>query len=198
MAINKNSPYFTYIEPVIKNPVTRSVAPHVFGLITLIVFLVFAIRPTLVTISNLQKDISNHQTTLDALNSKARSLTQGRNNYEKLPTSTKQKISDLLPFNSNVVSLTASLQNAIPFGATISALQIEPVLLYDSATKSGQIEVKEVSFSYNLDGNYPQLVTSLENINKASRLFDITSVVLAKPSSASGTLSITGKGYFLK
>ncbi len=198
MASVKNSPYYIYIEPVIKNPIIKSVAPYIFSLVTLTVFLVFAVRPTLVTISNLQKDIQNHETTLEALNLKSKNLTQGKKNYESLPADTKKKIVEHLPFSANVVTLTASLQNAVPLGATISALQIDPVILFDSSGTAATPELKEVNFSYNLDGNYPQLLTALDNLNRASRLVNITSIVLAKPSSSSGTLAVTGKAYFLK
>jgi uncharacterized protein YoxC len=198
MAAVKSSPFYTYIEPVIKNPIARSVAPYVFSLVTMTIFLVFAVRPTLVTISNLQKDIQTQQEVLEALTTKARNLTSGKSNYEKLPQDTKKKIQDQMPLNANVVTLTASLQNAVPFGATISALQIDPVILYDSAPPSLVSELKEVKFSYNLDGTYQQLLTALENLNNTSRLFNITSIVLSRQATSSGTLSITGKGYFIK
>lgn len=198
MSTIKASPYYTYIEPVVKNPIVKSVAPYIFSLITLIIFLIFAIRPTLNTISELQKEIDNNQKVLDSLNQKSKNLSTGKTNYENMGSEIKKKIAESLPLNPNVVTLTANIQNSVPLGANVAALQIEPVVLFDLQNTTPTLDLQELSFSFNLDGNYPQLLNALDNLNKTSRLLNVTSIVLSKPSSGSGTLAITGKAYFLK
>jgi hypothetical protein len=57
----KYSRYYTFIKPVIEHRFVRSFAPYIFSLLTVIIMMVFAIKPTISTILNLQKDLENNQ-----------------------------------------------------------------------------------------------------------------------------------------
>lgn len=200
MAQIKYSRYYTYIKPIIENKLIRSSLPYIFSLVTIAILVVFAIRPTVSTILNLQTTIAAQQQTLAALNKKADDLTLARKNLEALGEDTRVKINTLVPQQANVTILTASLQNAAGKNASISALQIQPVTVIDNSiiNSSARLSVSDIGFSYNTQGSFNQLLTILQNLNKSPRLMKIDSVVMSKIDGAPTTLSISGKAYYLK
>lgn len=199
MTAAKYSRYYTYIKPVIENKFVKSSAPYIFSLITVTVFILFAIRPTISTILNLQKNIENHRQVYGALEKKENDLTAGRNNLQNLGPEKRKKIDSALPENTDVTSLISSLRNSSGREASVSALQIQPVVLLDSKAKSPTApqSLGEVSFSYNIQGTYGQLLPTLYNLQRSPRLLNISSVVLSSQEGAT-VLSVSGKAYFLK
>src|SRR5258708_1813583 len=121
----KQSRYYTYIAPVIKNPFVRSSAPYIFNIVSITIFIIFAIRPTITTILVLQKNTANNQIILDGLNAKAKSLTEARNNLTGMDVNLKKKVVSAIPSTPSVPSLVATLQNSLNSTGTISALQIQ-------------------------------------------------------------------------
>lgn len=198
MATAKYSRYYTYIKPVIENKYVISSSPYIFSLISIAIFAVFAIRPTITTISNLQKQLADNQQVLDKLNQKAKDLTQAKKNYDNLDPTTKQKISLALPDQTNIVTLVTSLNGSIPKGASVSALQIQPVTLADLNNSSGiHQNISKINFTFNVTGSYQDLLQTLDNLHKSPRLISVDNIVMSSQESGSLVLSITGKGYFL-
>lgn len=193
------SRYYTYIKPVIENKFVKSSAPYIFSLITITIFILFAIRPTISTILNLQKNIENHRQVLEALEKKENDLTAGRNNLQSLDPERREKINAAIPENADVTSLIGSLRNASGKETLVSALQIQPVVLIDSEVTPQKtlLSLGEASFTYNIQGDYGQLLPTLYNLQRSPRLLSIGSVVL---SSQGGVvvLSVSGKASFLK
>lgn len=199
MATPQYSRYYTYIAPVIRHPFVRSVAPQIFNLVTLTIFILFAIRPTVSTITTLQQEIDNHQQVLNGLNSKIQNLATAKATLETMSPTTRQTINAAIPSQANVPTLVAQLQASLANQASISALQIAPTVLYDTApssTKSAQL--REVKFSYNVTGSYPSLVQLLRSIGTISRTINIDNVMISKQASVGATLSVSGKAYFLR
>lgn len=196
----KYSRYYTYIKPVIQNPIVRSYVPYIFSLITITIFALFAIKPTVITILSLQKNLENNQKVLVALESKAQSLSEGKQNLDNLDQQVKAKIGVALPNQANVTTLIASLQIAAGQMASSSALQIQPLTIYDGTAKSGltTMSVSEVEFTYNLQGPYPQLLQTLQNIRKSPRLIKISSISMSRQSDNAVMMSVSGNAYFLK
>ena len=142
MATAKYSRYYTYIKPVIENKFVKSSAPYIFSLLTMTVFILFAIRPTISTILNLQKNIENHRQVLEALEKKENNLTAGRNNLQNLGLEKRQKVNSSLPENADITSLISSLRNSSGREASVSALQIQPVVLLDSKADTEKSPLK--------------------------------------------------------
>lgn len=199
MIAARYSRYYTYIKPVIENKFVKSSAPYIFSLITITIFILFAIRPTISTILNLQKNIENHRQILEALEKKENDLTTGRNNLQSLDPERREKINAAIPENADVTSLIGSLRNASGKETLVSALQIQPVVLMDSEVTPQKtlLSLGEASFTYNIQGDYGQLLPTLYNLQRSPRLLSIGSVVL---SSQGGVivLSVSGKASFLK
>lgn len=198
MAAARYSPFYTYIKPVIEHELVKSFLPYIFSLLTITVLIVFAIRPTVSTIVNLQKTLSDNEKILSKAEQKAQSLALGRQNMQNLDPQKMVKIRTALPQNPNVPHLVASLQNSLVSSASISALQIQPVVLFDSTEKNTGQNIDEISFSLNIGGNYPDLLATLDNLNKSSRIISINNMVLSKQSEQGVVLSVSGKAYYLK
>lgn len=164
------------------------------------VLLVFAVRPTISTILNLQKNIADDKKVLASLEEKANNLTLAKQNLENLNPETKNKIEKLLPAKTNVTSLISSLKESSGNTASISALQIQPVNLINENTDTtkAKMNVGEINFSYNIQGSFSQLLVILQNLNRSSRLIKIDNIVLSRQANVSTILSVNGKAYYLK
>lgn len=198
---NKYSRYYTYIKPAVENKYVRSSAPYVFSLLTITILTLFAIRPTVSTILNLQKQLEENQKVLASLEEKADNLSKAKRNYKNLNPSAKQKVKTSIPDQPSVISLISSLQSTSGNTASASALQIQPTLLIDNTLSTGKarLNLGEVSFSYNVQGSFSQLLTILQNINRTPRLIDIDTLVVNKQTEEKTTvMSVTGKVYYLK
>lgn len=195
----KYSRYFTYIKPITDNKTVKSVAPYIFSLIMIIILVIFAIRPTISTILNLQKNLADSQQVLEGLNNKAQNLIEGKKNYNNLPPEVKVKINLAVPVKPDVTFVIASLNNSSKSIASVSALQIQPLVLIDTTQeKSKTLALAKVDFSYNTVGSFTNLLQVLQNINNASRLLQINNVTINKQTDSPTVLSITGNAYYLK
>lgn len=201
MAEAKYSRYYTPIKPVFENKVVKSAAPYIFSLFTITILVVFAIRPTISTIANLQKSLEENQQTLQALSNKADSLSQARTNYQNLSPEVKDKIVEAIPENSEVTAIIKSIQSSVHNQSSLSALQVQPVNIVDDSLPSGKarLSLTNVNFSFNVQGNFAQTLLTLQNLNKASRVLNIDNLVLNKqPEGGLLLMSISGKSYYLK
>lgn len=200
MAEPKYSRYYTYIKPVVENKIVKSSAPYVFSLITISILTIFAIRPTVSTILNLQKNIEENQKVLQALDAKAQSLIEGKRNLDNLSPQIKNKIEVSLPTKTNVPAVISSLQSSSLGIASVSALQIQPLTIIDNTTvkEKALLNLGEVYFAYNVQSSFGSLLQTLENLSKSPRLLNITNVVINKQTEGPTVLSISGKAYYLK
>lgn len=195
----KYSRYYVYIKPVIGNKYVKSATPYIFSLLAIIIFVIFAIRPTILTIISLQKSIQDNQQTLDALEKKSRDLTDGKRNLENLDPNIKTLINTRLPDVVAVTTLINNLQITASKTASISALQVQPVTIYtNDSNLNPKQSLGEILFSLNAQGSYTSLLQTLDSIAKSSRLINITSVLLSKSAEGTIVLSISGKAYYLK
>lgn len=198
MAESRYSRYYVYIKPVIGNKYVKSFTPYIFSLLSLIIFTMFAIRPTVLTIIELQKSIQDNQKILSQLDQKAADLTTGKKNLDSMDPAIKNKINASLPNNPAVTNLINNLQTTSTSSATISALQVQPVSIYSTTVDpKTNLSLSELVFSFNIQGSYSQLLNILDNFSKTTRLVNLTNAVLSKTTEGT-SLSISGKGYYLK
>lgn len=190
------SRYYTYIKPVVQNRFVKSVAPYIFSIITVTMMLLLALKPTIETVLNLQKNIINNQQVLEALEKKVRDLSQGKKNLEELGEEKMLKINTSLPQTANITSLVAALQASVPQTASISALQVQPVSL--QSKKDINLALNEISFSLSVQGSYLELTQTLERILNSPRAIQITGVTINKSADGITNLIVSGKGYFLQ
>lgn len=196
---NLYSRYFTYIKPFTKLPIVKNYAHTIFTLITISILVLFAIKPTVETILVLQKKLADADVVLQKVTLKANNLSLAKKNYDELNQNTKQKIITAIPDNTSLRSIIQGLEQvARTHEASISALQIQPLVITTKLdNKLGSLT--EISFTFNTEGNYKNLVALLQDLKLSSRLMSIDNMSLSKTSEGTTLImSLSGKAYYLK
>lgn len=193
------SKYFTYIKPVTNIPIVKTYSSTIFTLFIIIIFIFYAIKPTIETILVLQKKLENSTQVLEKVNQKALNLSQGKTNFEKLDSSLKSKIENTIPDTTNLKSLIQSLeQTAKKHEASVSALQIQPLVI-ETNTDNQLGKLADITFTFNVEGEYRNLVLLLQELKSSLRLISIESLSLSKLYEGAGlSMSISGKAYYIK
>lgn len=193
------SRYFTYIKPLTKSPIIKTYGSTIFTLLIITIFIFLAIKPTVETILILQKKLSDAQQVLEKVNQKAKNLSLGKQNLEKLPSNIKSKLAKAIPETVELRSIIQTLeQTARSHEASVSALQIQSLTV--ETKKDNQLgTLSEISFVFNAEGQYKSLISILEDLKASTRLISIDSISLSKVSEGTGLLlSISGKAYYIK
>lgn len=193
------SRYFTYIKPISRLPIVKTYGSTIFTLVVIIIFIFFAIKPTVETILVLQKKFTETSDALDKINKKANNLSLGKQNYDNLDPAIKSKVALDIPDTVSLKSITQTLeQTAKSHEASVSALQIQPIVI-NSKSENSLGALTEIDFTFNIEGNYANLIALLQDLKSSSRLISIDSLSLSKLTEGSGLImSITGKGYYIK
>lgn len=193
------SRYFTYIKPITKIPIVKNYGPTIFTLFMVSIFIFFAIKPTVATILVLQKKLVDSNLVLEKVTHKVNNLSLGKKNYDSLSQNITQKISAAIPDTVSLQSLIQNLeQSAKAREASVSALQIQPLIVTTKADKElGKLS--EISFTFNIEGNYANLIAVLQDLKTSSRLISVESLSLSKVSEGTGLImSLSGKAYYIK
>lgn len=193
------SRYFTYIKPFTKIPIVKNYGSTIFTLFMVTIFTLFAIKSTVTTILVLQKKLADSNLILEKVTNKVNNLSLGKKNYEGLSQNITQKISAAIPDTVNLQSLVHNLeQSAKTEEASVSALQIQPLIVTTKTAKElGKLS--EISFTFNIEGNYTNLIAVLQDLKTSSRLISIESVSLSKVNDGTGLImSISGKAYYIQ
>lgn len=191
--------YFTYIKPVTNIPIVKTYGSTIFTLIMITIFIFFAIKPTVETILVLQKKLDNSKDVLQKVTQKAQNLSLGKENYETNEGLFERKVQPAIPDSISLNSLVTTLEGAaLKHQASISALQIQPQSLEaKDINKIGGIA--EIEFTFNIEGNYTNLVSVLQDLKSSSRLVSINSLSFNKVADEGALImSITGKAYYIK
>ena len=179
------------------------------SLITITFFSIFALKPTILTISQLLKDNKEKERIINIMNQKVENISRAQNIYEQ-----------------NINKLTI-IENAIPNTPTPENLlrQIEGVAYINSVTLLGSSinevtlvgeekkkqakdtiknlpeNVKTLSFSINVTGTYTSLFNFLSNIENLRRPLVIKSVNITSSDLDTGKviiMLITGQTPYIK
>ncbi len=197
---NIYSRYFTYIKPFTKIPIVKNYGSTVFTLLTISVLIFFAIKPTVETILVLQKKLADSNEVLQKVTKKANDLSLARKNYDNLDQNIRDKISANIPDTVSLKSIIQTLEQAAKaHEASVSALQIQPLVI-NTKNDNNQIgSLSEISFTFNTEGDYQSLISLLQDLKNSSRLISIDSLSLSKTGdSKSLIMSLSGKAYYLK
>lgn len=192
--------YFTFIFPIGNIPFVKNYGPITITISVVIIFILFAVKPTVESIIVLQKKVVDTKEVLKQIDQKTKDLNLAKQNFESLDESTIFKIRSAIPDTITVSTITSSLeQSAHKNEASISALQLQSITL--EPKKDSQVrKLAEVEFTFNIDGAYPRLISVLQDLKKANRLITISSLSLrnTEEQNPNLVLSIRGKAYFLK
>ena len=190
--------YYTYIEPIIKNPLIKTYGYAIFTMVMTAIFILFAIKPTLETIVVLQKKLTTQKETLKKIDKKISDLGTAQTNYKNINPDSKSKVILSVPANADLANLIRNLESTtLGTTASISALQFQPLVINRKEEFSNKLQ--EISFTFNIEGSYDTLKSVLQNLYGSTRLFTVESLSFNKVATGSILLmNITGKAYFIK
>jgi Tfp pilus assembly protein PilO len=194
------SRYYTYIRPILKNKTVKTYSSLVFSLFMVVIFSLFAIKPTITTIVALQKSIDEQEKLLEQIQKKGQDLEVGKKNYDQIDSDTKLMLLGLIPNSTSIPSLIDSLSSlAASFDASMSGVQIQPVDLQGSPSRlSKQAGLKEIEFTLSVQGSYIQLTDFLDALYRIDRLINIQTVAFSKQVDGGLTMTVNARANFIK
>lgn len=166
----------------------------VFSLLAVSFFLFFAIKPTLLTITELIKTIQDQEVVVNQLQNKINALGAAQSEYN-LISNDLYLVDEALPKNSQVSTLVKQIEVlALQSGVFLGSMKFDPVAL-----KEAGAGLKEVNFSLAATGDYQNLKSFLHLVNSLRRVINIEtfSFKIKGAESQVLTLSIGGKAYYL-
>lgn len=176
---------------------------------TVAFFIAFALKPTVLTITELYRDIQNKKDVVNKLNTKIGNLSLAKDVFAKEQTTinlTKTSI-PTSPVPENYVRQIEAL--ASQNNLTLMGISVGEVLLYGEAKKgSTQEEINPlpenalgVNISINVSGTYEQLFSFLAGIEKLRRPINVDSVNITQSKSDTGNkliILVSGRVPFIK
>lgn len=192
--------YYTYIKPYLRNKTVRTYSSLIFTLLMVSVFAVYAIRPTVITITSLHKSIEEQQEISRKLKQKVSDLADGRTNYERIEQDTKTKLNNLVPGNPDLHNLIDSI-NALAYQsqATMSGIQFSPVEFDPINPNLSKVATaREIQLNINFQGTYPSLMGVLNGFRTLNRLVSIQSVNMNRQEGDNIIMTVSAKTMYIK
>lgn len=186
--------YLSTFLPRLAEKRVQSFTTLVLSLITLSFFGIFAISPTLATIADLQKQISDNEFVNNQLRVKIINLTTLQQSY-KIIQSQLSVLYSAVPQNPDVTTLIGQIQTiATSANVTLVSMQTLPVAISQGSTA----RFNSFTFSLDVSGNYAQIKDFLQKLTTFNRLMTIDAISLNQPvaNQDSYTLSLRGDVYF--
>ena len=214
--VQKYRRYFTDLGQSTAAPQIRTYAELTFSLIAITFFVVFAIRPTALTIIDLTKDIQSQQQIDSQLDQKISSLNQANLNFQKYQDDLTV-LDTALPTIPLPASFLRQIETLISsYQLTLSSLSIQNVYLVGfptqnstptTLTTTASLPTKTVPFSLRVTGDYARLKSFIQDIQNLQRLNLITDLNFrnstneeegASESTPTISLSVTGQIPFFE
>lgn len=166
----------------------------ILSLTTVIIFSVFALKPTALTIINLVKEIKEKEKTISTLNQKIGNLETARENYNQIETSIPKIISSIPdgPQPDNLIKQIEKMASKNSVGILGISIGEAPILNKDDMKR----DKLTVDISVNLTGPYLSLVSfikDLENFRRPIKLDNLVINSLKTEDANTLVATITGK-----
>jgi Tfp pilus assembly protein PilO len=188
--------YFTSINNLYQKKQTKVYTGIVLSLVTIAFFGFFAIRPTLITISGLVKEIKDKRMVADQMDQKIESLTQAQINYSQIKNDL-DLVNQSLPLNPDLPILVKQLEALARLSsARIESLRFEKTNLQGEKAK----EVQTVGFDLAVTGNYQNLknfLNSLDNLRRITKIEGFAFKTSTGEENQVLVLTLTGHAYYL-
>jgi len=174
----------------------------ILTLATTAIFLVFALRPTIITILDLVKEIKAKEETIAQMDTKIQNLKKA----QSIIVSEADKINILksaIPDNPDPVGISRQIEGAsYTNNVGLVAISIPQVLLVNE-DKSTPIKAKDdkkalpqgassITLSSGFTGNFESLIPLIVNLENTRRPLKIDSMIITKPKSKDADQSTLG------
>lgn len=166
----------------------------IFSLITLSIFGLFAINPSLSTVSNLQKQYNDDKLVLDALKTKILALSSLNQQYVALNPELFY-VDSAIPTSAKVALLTRQVETlASSYNLNIKNLDFSTIELFPLSNVNSSI----YSFTFNLqvEGEDGAISNFVSDFIDFSRLISVDRMSISKSADGSSTANVVGKAYF--
>jgi Tfp pilus assembly protein PilO len=190
-----------------RQPATQVSLALVLSLFIMGIFIIFALRPTLVAITTLQKTIAESQATLQKLDAKVSDLQKASIQLEAI----KPNLADL---NSSIPNTSADYgtfsktveQLAWQAGVSLDTGSLGPTLLYSRIltvfTPNKNQSVVALPYTIRVIGSYPSVYKFLSQVLMMQRVVSVDSVTIIKQANnktnaESVAMDIGGSAYYL-
>lgn len=188
--------YFRDISRFYKIKKVRVYTNAVLTLGAIAFFLFFAIRPTVVTITALIKEIKEKKEVVAALEDKINALSLAQQNYQAVANDL-YLIDQSLPLNPFLHELIRQIEIlSVKDGVKIETFQFSSVEIKKEKPKGE----KEIEFNLVVSGEYLNIKNFLTDLNNLRRLisFDNFSLKQGKKETSMLVLSLRGKAFFME
>ena len=162
-------------------------------------FSIFAINPTLTTITDLRKQLSDNQAADKALKTKIRSLTTLQQAYSALAPDLPY-VETAIPKNPNVIDLLGKIQGiSQQSNVSILALQVSEVSLLapkKTVEKKGKtVQTPSFSFLVRAQGSQEQLLSFISSFISFDRIVTLESISFSTNTKESTQPTLTLRAY---
>jgi len=188
--------YFLRLKTLSLQKKVRVYTEIVFSILTVAFFILFAIRPTLITIAGLIKEIKDKKMIAQKLEEKINNLNLAQNEYFSLQDSF-YLVDQALPKTSQISLLVRQIEAlATKEGVVLEAIDYSTLNFKEEVGKGNpeEIEIKMV-----LSGEYQNLknfLTSLSNFRRIFRLEAFGFKTAKEKEEKKLLLSLSGKVFF--
>lgn len=188
--------YFVNVGQFYRQKKARVYTEIVLSILTTAFFLFFAIKPTLVTITSLIKEIKDKKVVAQKLEDKINSLNVAQGEYFTVQGDL-YLVEQALPKDSQISVLLKQLEVlASRAGVSLEAVQYSSVSLKGDTDESKPLTV---DFKIALGGNYQDLKNFLLSLNNLRRIIHLDGFAFKTRKAEEGLiLSVSAKAFFLK
>jgi Tfp pilus assembly protein PilO len=168
--------YFTNLGKITSGPRVKSFAWLSLTFFTICFFGVVAIRPTLVTIAKLTREIKDQREASQKLQVKINSLVAAQSEYAKV-VNLLPLLEEALPENNDFPRLAFFLEETATAAAVeIRSLNFEKIALKGETKKNKDKKpYNEIIFSVGVAGNYNNLKQFLSDLEASRRIIKVQS-----------------------
>ncbi|MBP9670326.1 type 4a pilus biogenesis protein PilO [Candidatus Woesebacteria bacterium] len=188
-------------------PAVQTSLTLVLSLFVLAFFITFALRPTILSILDLRKNIALSQKTLQSLETKVVNLNKIANILESIKPSLPNLNEDIPNLGAKYSPLVVAVENiAVQTGVKLESESIGSTLLFSRivspfAPHKNQ-EVLELPFSVRVTGSYFAVNEFMTKLLAMSRIIYVDSVTLSRETTAKNNagivaLNLSGNAYYL-
>lgn len=197
--------YFTNVTALYQKKQARAYTGLILSFLTIAFFAFFAIRPTLVTIASLVKEIEDKQMINQKLQEKINALTLAQAEHATA-TSELPLVEEALPQEPNIPLFIRQLETlAVQNGVSLRTIQFGQVNLRGKLLSEPNSVKKEgasnVPFNLSVSGRYQSLKSFLQSLESLRRFVVISSFAFKSGEGEERELlilNVTGDAYYLK
>lgn len=180
MPTKKQKQLNTTLQKFYDNPVSRVSLELFLTIAAVVFFALFAIRPTLLTMSDLVKEIEDKKELNDKLVKKIAALSTAQNQYYSLEP--KLEVLDAaIPINPNLIKTLKIIEKiASEQELVINGISVSEVPKKMEITPSfSQLQRLDMSFKVAITGDFSAIKSFVEELQNSRRVFAVSSIIFS-------------------